>query len=95
MSDEQVKVIPIGEVHRPVLTRKIAKTGLCSHDNVELNEKTRMCECKHCGSVVEPFDWLWNQCIREENGLRQLAQLKKDIEKLQQRRKQLSNPNKN
>lgn len=48
---------PKGTVVPFALARR--RKGYCEHIPVYVVEETRMLECRSCGAMVDPFDYMW------------------------------------
>ena len=72
------------------------KARYCTHDKVFALKEHRMLECQSCGSMVDPFDWVWKWATQEthithevENRRKQLDGIKKEVATLAAERDRL------
>jgi len=68
----------------------------CRHQSVKLNELKRVIECKKCGQVIEPFDFIYKIASKEvtlKNDSKiyklEILELKKEIEILSKKKESL------
>ena len=52
----------------------------CSHTHIEVVETDRLLQCTDCGSLLDPFDWLFSLAKKERYLKWQMDDLKKNIE---------------
>ena len=58
----------------------------CPHAHINLNESSRLCECKDCGDTIDPFDVLIQYCDGERKHFRDIERFeaaKSEFEKIQ------------
>lgn len=59
------------------------KGGVCQCLSVYTVEATRMLECRSCGAVIDPFDFLWNEARKQENIAFSVRHLRNEQKRMQ------------
>jgi transcription initiation factor TFIIIB Brf1 subunit/transcription initiation factor TFIIB len=87
------KVIRLDRTRIPAEPRR--NDHICRHRLVLVCEKTRMLECKACGQVIEPFDFMWQWANRDRNLEHTREAMKRDVERLTRELEDLKTDEKN
>lgn len=74
MTDNLVKFVP-GMDLKP----KRRGGYFCNHGHVNIVQKCRHVECRHCGQVIDAFDFLWQFCTKEDRLNTSVKSLKQQI----------------
>lgn len=92
MSDE--KVIQLMQAMTMVPKRA---SGICRHTSIIVDQDRRLLECKTCGRMIEPFDYLYGYATKQQNivwGLNnaqsELKRLKLEIDELKRQKRNLN-----
>lgn len=67
MSDKD-NVIEMGKVNRSMSIKgRDISTRACRHKQTAIDEVRKVVECKHCGQVFEPFEFIMMWATKETN----------------------------
>ncbi|MDR3437156.1 cell division protein ZapB [Telmatospirillum sp.] len=89
MNDDTPKVVTMADF-RPSVRRKAARYNTCRHTRIMIDTEHRLLECRDCGAVVEPIEYLMKCAVLEESVYATVQQLRKEVEELKAERASLA-----
>jgi hypothetical protein len=80
MSNDDEKILHVfGTSETSKLNTKAAEFCQNGCVRVVVDEADRKLECRDCGRIIEPFDYLWKTAKRRENVVHDLESLKSEV----------------
>ncbi|MDR3437162.1 hypothetical protein [Telmatospirillum sp.] len=85
MNDDTPKVVTMADF-RPSLRRKPVAYNICSHGRLQIDTERRMLECKDCGRIIDPYDYLMKCAEAEESVYYTVRHLREEVDALKKER---------
>ena len=87
------KIIKFDPSRLPLRTVKNNK--FCNHHYVYILERERMLKCRDCGSIINPFDFVWEWAISGEIIKNNRKWLLKEVKRLREKVDELKREERN
>lgn len=88
--EKEGRLIALSDAKPKRALKPVNEKSHCKHVSVIVDAKNRLLECADCSEAINPFDYIFNVALKEEDYFQQYVYYKKEVENLIKQRNDLS-----